>query len=371
MAIPRTAPSGIFGSGYQPAAPQVVDYGQLIDAVTSGASSLVHGAYLRKIAERNAQIAQQDREGKARQQQFENEQATARAARETQNHDWEREKADRDFQLRERELEAKRREAGIVPPQQVVPPGGPIMPAGVTLPERYDPAHDVALQRGKELRAAPNYRTPAEIPGTPEHTAAVAADAEARAKADAKYRRPASDGEAASQRAAVKSAIDVARAKYIRGTTDRVGRVTGAMAPKDANQKAIEDAAEIYGEEAVRDAVGKGVRLTPIVAPSSSRADAVRAIRIPTRAEIYGSMGVPDPGAAAAAPAGSPSAAPGAAPALLATPPRPATPRAAAPNAPAAAEGTMSDADLWELKRKTMTAEQATAYVKARKRPGA
>jgi len=362
MAIPRTAPSGIFGSGFQPAAPQVVDYGQLIDAAMGGATSLVHGAYLRKVAERNAAIAQQERDQRTRQLEFEQQQATARAARETEKDKWEREKADRDFQLRERELEAKKREAGIVPPQQVVPPGGPIAPAGITLPERYDPAHDVSLQRGKALRAAPTYRTPAEIPGTPEHTAAVAADAEARAKAEAKYRRPASDGEAASQRAAIKSAIDVARAKYIRGTTDRVGRVTGAMSPKDANQKAIEDAAEIYGESAVREAIGKGVRLAPIVAPSSSRADAVRAIRIPTRAEIMGALN----------PTGS--AAPAkAAPTPLAVPNR-AAPTRAAPRAtaPAGNEATMSDADLWELKRKAgMTAEQATAYVKARQRPGA
>ncbi len=252
MAIPRAAPSGIFGSGYQPAAARPLDIGSIIDAATSGASSLLQGAYIRKVAERNAAAAQEQR-------RYEREQDTARVTRETERDKFDREKADRDYELRKRELEQKARESGVVPPQQIVPPGGPVAPAGITLPEHYDPERDVSVRRARATRG----RTPAEIPGTKEHLAAVTAEAEARARASARFRAPASDAEIGSRRIAIRQSIQEARKRYVGGDPDRMGK--GALSPLEANRKALEDAFEIYGEEAVNDAIG--VRMPKLKAP--------------------------------------------------------------------------------------------------------
>ena len=257
MAIPRAAPSGIFGSGYQPAAPNVMDIGSVIDAAVNGASSLLQGAYLRKVAERNAQIADQTRKEVVAQRNLENRRADEAVTYKKQQDTQAKAERDRQHELDKEKVRQAALEKGIRPAGEI--PAGIVAPTPTKVPERYDPNQDRDLQRQLRVRATPtpDRRTPAEIPGNPAYNERVKTEAEIRARAAAKFRQPATDQERSSQRIAIRRAVQESRTAHLKGTTfDRRGNPIDALSPVDAHRQAIEDASEIWGEEAVADAVG-------------------------------------------------------------------------------------------------------------------
>lgn len=72
MAIPRASVGGLFGSGVFPTAPHQIDIAGAINAISGGASSLMHGAYLRKMGQQNyqLQLARLKQEGELHQAQL-------------------------------------------------------------------------------------------------------------------------------------------------------------------------------------------------------------------------------------------------------------------------------------------------------------
>lgn len=305
MAVPRANLPGPFNSGVVSEPMRPIDIAGAIAALTGGASSLIHNAYLRKVGEQNRRAAEAQRA-------FENARQVAADTRQATIDKETRADKDRDHALKVEEQRQKALQAGITPATTVVPAGEttvaqgqsptlapgaatldpaaePAAPVAVQRPsplrtprsaavvaEHYDPANDVQLQRSLKLRAVPPGRAAVDTPGTAEHTAAVTADADARAKATAKYRAPRTNTEKASQRIAIRQSVQQARAKYIAGDKDFMGNVSGRLDPLAANVRALQEAAEVYGEDAVHDAFG-----TKGITPVTSKTPAPKAGALP------------------------------------------------------------------------------------------
>lgn len=73
MAVPRANPGGMYGSGVFPQAPHQIDVSGAINAIAGGASSLIHGAYLRKMGQMNyaLQLRRLEQEGEMHKAQLE------------------------------------------------------------------------------------------------------------------------------------------------------------------------------------------------------------------------------------------------------------------------------------------------------------
>lgn len=97
MPPPRTPLGGPFGGGTPPRQPPTTDVAGLIDVFTNGASSLLQGAFARKMALRNREHAdaleRQRREDMQAQRQVEAEQRQAQAQERTYQHQRDTERA--------------------------------------------------------------------------------------------------------------------------------------------------------------------------------------------------------------------------------------------------------------------------------------
>lgn len=292
MAVPRAQLGGAFGSGVYPTAPHQIDVAGIINAAAGGASSLLQGAYLRKVAERNYANSQAMQRSAAAQRTFENTRQTTQDTLAAQRYAEEKQRADRDYNLRVEENRQKALAAGIDPVQQIVPPttlpiantpsqepgiatldqtapppaprpAQPITPlrvpmAGISTPEQYNPAHDVGLQRSIKLRSIPVARPPVDL-------GAVKAEATARAQGTAAGRPAKTPAEDKQAGVSIRQAIQQARTAYMKDEKDQFNTVTKpGMSWADANKAALADVVEAWGEEPVRTAIGgKATKETP------------------------------------------------------------------------------------------------------------
>jgi hypothetical protein len=123
--------------------------------------------------------------------------------------------------------------------------------------DRARPApDDVQVVEGQLVNRTQGTAKPIAGYVAPDRLKQVTEEAEARAKASAKYRAPSSDSDQNSRRIAIRQAVQADSQKYMSGERDFMGNVTGSLPPLEARQQAMKNAIEIYGADAVRDAVG-------------------------------------------------------------------------------------------------------------------
>ncbi len=156
---------GLFGSYTFPDSRPKIDVGGILDAAANGASSLIHGAYMKRLADANMQIAQ--REQADRDQQVAIEQA--REAREGQT-------ADREFGLK---AEAERHrfiEAGGIPEStqfNYTTPNTDDVTSGyqANVPKGVQPYNPAGAGPGLGTDQSPIARAMSAAPGVPQSVA--------------------------------------------------------------------------------------------------------------------------------------------------------------------------------------------------------
>lgn len=428
MAVPRAHPGGLYDSGTFPTQPHVIDIAGAINAITQGAGSLIHGAVTRKIAERNyqLQLTRLQQEGELHRAQLD----ALTAYRQAQLGNTAQRIAAPGARAQQQQKEAFNTLAKQFPTHSLVAPAEDGTPAEFDPDVDYrTPLKDAmgakaaadketarhadqldTLNKAATLRAWVN--TQAEKQRAAAKSAAGPSPAQQRAaKNDFLTRLAAlSGGDPDKAEAIIANDKDVAAAASGLGVQSYEARAAAAaVGTKNAAAQTrqniqLESSGMVPGSKAgtaatpadinaarsgltvpTPDAAKPAQPSTPITPLVTPRAGASPSSLNPNAsAPIQRLPRVPNGPVAPAAVGGAPPTlpaplvTPGAPPASAQRVPAAGAPIVPAPLAtpgvpkPTAAidESTLGDADLWELKRKGgMTADAATAYVKARKAP--
>ncbi len=398
MAVPRANLGGDFGSGVHPQQPHMIDVAGLLQAGLGGASSLIHNAYLRKVGERNYQLALRRLEQENELHKAQLEATTAYRTATLHN------AQDRIAAPGARQQAQQKRAYGDLtkefPEHTLVQPDESGQPPefdgeGTDYVSALKDARNIKSKGDQQAYKLENIRRAAEL----RQQVNIAT---AKARADAQAKKPASSAQLRLRqndilnRIATLSDGDPARAADIIANDKDLA---DGIAELGIHDYQIRAAATSLGDKKASAATNQNLKLqTSFSVPGSTpgapataadinsariRLQAPRATASPTGAQPTSAASPADLPPAT----GNDTPAPAAAVTPLRTPGAPAQPAVPAPvavpklktpgTAAAAAplnmkpmdESAMGDADLWETKRKQgLTADAATAYVRGRKK---
>lgn len=264
MTVRRSQGQGAFGGGVQANPRPSTDWSGLISASINGVSSLLQQAALRKVAARN-QAAQELQ----RQQEFELRQQTQKANDLYRNavlqHTNER---DANLAARQNDQDWNTNAARNVTAAQ------------------GQARNDETARHNMALEEAAAAKPVAPLLGSPERLKAVTDEADAKAKATAKYRVPRMGSTKADPKEAAKQRyLQTETTRLMKPTKTASGRDVPGMSFEDAQAQALQHAGTMFAAPVTqplgRNVMGSNRPVTaPVISPSTTLAAPQAAVKI-------------------------------------------------------------------------------------------